>query len=36
MVALLSNPIQLCYKYIPDSIFLEKMLSNYYFDYTDI
>jgi IS4 transposase len=35
MVAVLSNPTQLCYKYIPDSIYLEKMLSNYYFDYTD-
>jgi hypothetical protein len=35
MVAVLSNPIQLCYKYIPDSIYLKKMLSSYYFDYTD-
>ena len=35
MVAMLSNSIQLCYKYIPDSIYLEKMLSNCYFDYTD-
>jgi len=34
MVAILSNPIQLCYKYIPDSIYLKKMLSNCYFDYT--
>ena len=35
MVAVLSNPIQSCYKYIPDSIYLEKMLSNYYFDYSE-
>jgi IS4 transposase len=35
MVAVLSNPIQLCYKYIPDSIYSKKMLPNHYFDYPD-
>ncbi len=35
MVAVLSHPIELCYKYNPDSIYSENMLSNYYFDYPD-
>jgi len=32
MAAVLSNSTQLCYKYIPDSTYLEKMPWNYYFD----